>query len=91
MRYHGDVWAWHDSGVSSGPEANALYALMPQVWLTYFSRYGTPWQRRLVRPVLLAICSIGWITELAGGSPAGKHFPALKQALTYRPDEAPTW
>jgi N-acetylglucosaminyl-diphospho-decaprenol L-rhamnosyltransferase len=42
VRYHGDVWAWHDSGVSTAPTSDALYALMPRVWLTYFHRYGTP-------------------------------------------------
>jgi N-acetylglucosaminyl-diphospho-decaprenol L-rhamnosyltransferase len=91
IRYHGDVWAWHDSGVSSAVHSDELYALMPQVWLAYFHRYGTAWQRRLVRPALLAICGAGALSEVCHHRGRRKYRPALYQAWRHRPTPEPRW
>lgn len=91
IRYHGDVWAWHESGVSAAAHGDKLYALMPQVWLTYFHRYGTVWQKRLVRPVLLAICATGAIAEVCRHRGTRKYRPALYEAWSHRPTPKPRW
>jgi GT2 family glycosyltransferase len=91
IRYVGTVWAWHDSGVSSAAHQSELFALLPQVWLTYLGRYGRIHERLVVRPVLLAVCLLAALRRTAGGERPLAEIRALRQVLSYRPASAPRW
>jgi len=92
IRYVSTVWAWHDGGASTPePDEPRLYRQFPRVWITYVSRYGSPWERIAVRPVVLARTLGKAIVRVAKGkSPAGQ-FAGAWDALTYRPQPMPVW
>jgi GT2 family glycosyltransferase len=91
IRYVGTLSAWHDSGASAKDHATELYALMPQVWLTYFYRYGTPATRWFVRPVLIGLCLLLTMSKLGRRRRPTAEFRALHQAVIYRPQLRPWW
>jgi GT2 family glycosyltransferase len=91
IRYVGTVWAWHDSGVSSAPHQSELFALLPQVWLTYVRRYGRMHERILVRPALLAVCFLATLTRTSRGELPRGELRAIRHVFTYRPSSAAKW
>jgi N-acetylglucosaminyl-diphospho-decaprenol L-rhamnosyltransferase len=91
IRYLGSRWAWHESGASASSHQDHLFALMPQVWLTYFRRYGSFFARRLARPVLVALTLSLAAGSLLRGRRPYPELRALRQALTYRPRPEPEW
>lgn len=91
IRYLGTTTVWHDSGTSARGSHARLYALLPQVWLTYLRRYGAPRERVLARPVLAAVCGIDALKRLAHGESPRGELLAVWYALTYRPRSKPRW
>ena len=91
IRYVGSMWAWHESGVSAEPHHSELFALMPQVWLTYFRRYGSAPARWLARPVLVGLTLCLALGRLLRGRRPTAELRALRQALTFRPRLHPSW
>ena len=73
IRYVGTRWAWHDCGASSEQHEARLYALLPQVWITYVDRYGSRFERTVVRAFIFALAAgTGIKRVLARESPAGQ-------------------
>lgn len=84
IRYVGTRWAWHDCGASSERHEARLYALLPRVWITYLNRYGSPFERAVVRPFIFVLAAgTGVKRVLARESPSGQ-LAAMLGALTYR-------
>jgi N-acetylglucosaminyl-diphospho-decaprenol L-rhamnosyltransferase len=91
IRYLGRTWAWHDSGVSAQGHESPLFALLPQVWLTYLARYG-PWPERLAaRPVLLVVCVMAMAKRMLRAEVPRGELLALWRTATFRPAREPSW
>lgn len=92
IRYLGTSWVWHDGGASTpAPHEVRIYQLLPQVWITYMTRYGSPFERVAARPFLFAVAAgHGLLRAFRGRSSAGQR-AAMREALTYRPQKKPTW
>lgn len=91
IRYFGATYAWHDAGVSARGRESQLYALLPQVWLTYLRRYGRRHQRLSARPLLLMVAVIAVLKRLANGEAPRGEIRALWCVLNYRPAIKPIW
>ena len=89
--YVGTVWVWHNSGVSARGRESSLYALLPEVWLTYLHRYGRRYERLVARPVLIIVCSIAVGRRLRRGEAPTGEMRALKQSITFKPIKRPYW
>lgn len=84
IRYIGTTWAWHDCGGSTPRHASRIYALLPRVWITYIGRYGSPFERIIVRPFIFLLAASVAIKRIsARESPAGQ-IAAMWGAVTYR-------
>jgi GT2 family glycosyltransferase len=91
IRYLGTTWAWHDSGVSAHEHESELFALLPQVWLTYLARYGRRSQRLVARPVLLVVCVIATAKRMVRAEAPHGELLALWRVATFRPAQEPSW
>lgn len=84
IRYFGTSWAWHDCGGSTSRHDARLEALAPRVWINYLSRYGSRFERWVVRPFMFSLATAKAIRRLAAAeSPAGQ-LEAMWGALVYR-------
>lgn len=84
IRYVGTRWAWHDCGASSERHEARLYALLPRVWITYLSRYGSLFERALVRPFIFVLAAGTGIKRVLARESASGQLAAMLGALTYR-------
>ena len=84
IRYIGTTWAWHDCGGSTPTHDPRTYALLPRVWITYIGRYGSPFERIIVRPFIFCLAAGTALKRIsARESPAGQ-VAAMWGAVTYR-------
>jgi GT2 family glycosyltransferase len=91
IRYLGTSWVWHDSGVSVQAHESQLYALLPQVWLTYLRRYGGLSERLAARPVLLIVCAMAGVRRLGRAEAPRGELLALWRVASFRPAKDPIW
>lgn len=91
IRYFGSLFAVHESGVSTRGRESALYELMPQVWLTFLTRYGSWFERLLARPVLLLVCLIAACRRVVAGELPRGELRAIWHVASYQPRRRPQW
>lgn len=92
IRYLGTSWVWHDGGASTPtPHEVRIYQLLPRVWITYMTRYGSRYERVAARPFLFAVAAGHALLRASRGRSSAGQRAAMREALTYRPQKKPTW
>ncbi len=92
VRYVGTTWVWHDGGASTPtPHEPRIYRLLPQVWVTYMIRYGSPGERMAVRPFIFAFAFGHALLRIFALESASGQLAAMRGAMLYRPCKEAIW